>query len=161
MTINSYNYDGLDVGALKPIKGFGKYTPLTASAGGAAWFRVATIQPRIGMQVMIATTGGSYGPGFTKFVVFRSWDATTFQVVDIVKANSQYTTHARMSSSNGGGAFNLDIYFNPVTVAQLAGFAEVTVIPTFWGCTPDSSNTVYANPTRNPTLDANVTVVAL
>lgn len=161
MTVSSYDNAGLNVTTMEPVKSFGKYASISTDTSGGAWFRVANVQSRVGMQIHVATTGGSYGPGFTKFVVQRSWDATTFYVTDIVKSGSQYTTHCRMSSSNGGGAFNLDIYFNGVSSGQTGGFAEITVIPHLWGATPDANNAVYSNPTRNPTVETNSNTVTL
>lgn len=161
MTVTSYDNAGLNVTTMEPVKSFGKYTAISTDTSGAAWFRVANIQSRVGMQIHVSTTGGSYSPGFTKFVVLRSWDTTSFYVTDIVKTGTQYTTHCRMSSSNGGGAFNLDIYFNAVAGSQHNGFAEITVIPHLWGATPDSNNAVYSTPTRNPTVETNSNTVTL
>lgn len=161
MAVSTYDNQGLVVSATGPIKSFGEFVNISTSTAGAAYFRIGNLEARRGFLIHVCTTGGSYTPGFTKFFVQRSWTSTGFHVTDIVKSGAQYTTHARMSSNNSGGQWDLDIYFNAPVSSQLSSFAQVTLMYPFYGCEPDGNNTLNSNPTRNPTVGTNSNTVTL
>ena len=102
---------------------------INASSAGSDWFRVALLPARNKLRVHCSTTGGYYAPGTKSFTCLRNWDNTTFYLGEVDGLGSNWVTAARMQSSNGGGSWYLEVYFNNVNANQLSGFMTVVIEP--------------------------------